>query len=187
MPNIKRSDFVQSIVKATGLSSQNAKKVAKSLVSDVTAHPGRTLSKEQEKRAVKALPKALKDLKMKVRGGGLSDERRFRQKFTKTMGEFKEEAGKTETDGKKPLKSATDFLDKVRAGVPGSKESTEAKRPNVVVSGNALGRQAVKTGDLKDSMPKIRAERVSLADNAANIETLGHSRQNSEPLAPDIG
>ncbi|MEK7164420.1 MAG: hypothetical protein AAB779_00575 [Patescibacteria group bacterium] len=186
MPNIKRSDFVQSIAKATGLSTQNAKKVAKTLVSDVTAHPGRTLSKEQEKRAVKALPKALKDLKMKVRGGGLSDERRFKQKFTKTMGEFKEETGQVAVNGKKPLKSAADFLDRVRQGVPGSKE-TETKRPNVAVSGNALGRQAEPAPENKEIAPKIKAERVSLSDNYANIETIGHSHQNSEPIAPDIG
>lgn len=165
MPNIKRGDFVKSVAQATGLSPQRAKQVARAAGVDL-GYAGRTLSKEQEKRAVKALPQALKDLKMRVRGGGLSDERRFKQKFTKTMSEFKVEARDT---GKKPLNSAVDFIKKVEQGIPGSKEA-EAKRP-------------VRT----EIRPKIRAERVSLSDNSANIETLGHRSENSEPLSPNIG
>ena len=186
MPNIKRSDFIQSIAKTTGLSAQNSKKVAKTLVADVTAHPSRALSKNQEKQAIKALPKALKDLKMKVRGGGLSDERRFRQKFSKTVGEFKQKSEAGAENGKKSLTSTADFLEKVRQGVPGSQEA-EARRPQAAVSGNALARQADKKSEPSETKQKIHAERVSLSNSYANIETMGRGRQNSEPLAPDIG
>lgn len=194
MPNIKRGDFVKSVAKATNLSAERAKKVVVAAGKELKkkgigfdlGYTNNTLSKNQEKEAINAISGVIKKMGYKY-VVGLKDERGFRKKLTVNDAQFKQNPDKTMKNGQKPLKSAADFLDRVRQGVPGSK-ATEAKQNNVVISGNALGRQTQpKEAPKAPEMPKIHFQRVSLADNAANIETLGHSRQNSEPLAPDIG
>lgn len=170
MPDIKRGDFVKSLAQATKLSLPRAKKVAKEAGVDL-GFAGRTLSKGQEKKAVAALSGAIKKLGYKV--VGVKDERKFKQKIVKSNTQFKQNPGETKENGKKTLTSAVDFLKKVEQGIPGSKEA-EAKQ---------------KDADAVHSVaaPRIRAERVSLADNSANIEAINRSGRGPEPIAPDIG
>lgn len=183
MPNIKSGDFVKSVAKTTGLSLTRAKKVVKAAGVDL-GYVGRTLSKDKEKKAASALSGAIKKFGYKV--VGMKDERKFKQKIIKGNTQFKQNPAKPEANDKKSLTSATDFLAKVRQGIPGSKES-ESKEPQAVVSGNALGRQVPEQKPTVGESPKIRAQRVPLSDNFANIEAIANHEKGNEPVAPDIG
>lgn len=183
MPDIKRGDFVKSVAQATGLSLPRAKKVAKEAGVDL-GFAGRTLSKGQEKKAVAALSGAIKNLGYKV--VGVKDEQRFKKKIVKSNTQFKQNPGKTTENNGKPLKSAVDFLAKVRQGVPGSKES-ETKEPKAVVSGSALRRQADTQKNAPAEGSHVRPQHVPLSDNFANIEAITSPGRGPEPIAPDIG
>lgn len=161
MPDIKRGDFVKSVAQATGLSLPRAKKVAKEAGVDL-GFAGRTLSKGQEKKAVAALSGAIKNLGYKVTG--VKDERKFKQKIAKSNIQFKQNPDETKENKARPLKSAVDFLDKVRQGVPGSKEA-----------------------EANDEPPKVLPQHVPLSDNFANIEAITSPGRGQEPMAPDIG
>lgn len=179
MTDIKRGDFVKSVAQATGLSPQRAKQVAREAGVDL-GYAGRTLSKGQEKKAVAAVSGAIKKLGFKVVGS--QNQETFKRKIAKSDNQFKQNSAK-------PAKTeaATDFLDRVRLGVPGSKDSGE-KRQDAVVSGSALTRQDVKPETSQvEAKPKIMAQHVSLSDNFANIEAATRDTHSHEPIAPDIG
>lgn len=155
MPTNK--DIIKTIGQFTKTQSA-AKKLGK--IFKLSAQPGRQASGLQIKKIVKALEKTATDNKMALKKQGLSSYG-LRQVLTKKL---TQDNRPTAPDAKPSLKSATDFLAKVRQGIPGSKESA----PIV-------------------EAPKVRPQHVPLADNFANIEAITNRAKGDEPVAPDIG
>lgn len=129
MPPLKQADIVRNVAKQTGLSESRAVEVIKKAgLKNISAYPTRVLSKDQQEKLVKNLPQAIKESGYKVTG--IADEYRFKQKIAKGLTQTARAADniKPSQDKKMSPESATDFLKKVRQGIPGSSEGAAQKQ-----------------------------------------------------------